>query len=110
MPVAKPGVAYDVLYWVGCSASYDRRAQKIARAMVKILKAAGIHFAVMQEERCHGDFARRAGENTSFRQLPPKTSKTSESISSRNSLRPARTALTPLKTSIPSLRAAPLTA
>ena len=66
VPVAKPGVAYDVLYWVGCSASYDRRAQKIARAMVKILKAAGIHFAVMQEERCHGDFARRAGEEYLF--------------------------------------------
>ena len=63
---AKPGVAYDVLYWVGCSASYDRRAQKIARAMVKILKAAGIRFAVMAEERCHAEFARRAGEEYLF--------------------------------------------
>ena len=63
---AKPGVEYDVLYWVGCSASYDRRAQKIARAMVKILKTAGIRFAVMAEERCHAEFARRAGEEYLF--------------------------------------------
>ncbi len=66
VPVAKPGVPFDVLYWVGCSASYDRRAQKIARAMVQILRAAGINFAVMQEERCHADWARRAGEEYLF--------------------------------------------
>ena len=66
VPVAKPGEHYDFLYWVGCSASYDRRAQKIARAMVQILRAAGLKFAVMAEERCHGDFARRAGEEYLF--------------------------------------------
>lgn len=66
VPLAKPGVAYDVLYWVGCSASYDKRAQKIARAMVEIFKAAGVNFAVMSEERCHGEFARRAGEEYLF--------------------------------------------
>ena len=62
LPVAEEGRHYDVLYWVGCAASYDRRARKIARAMVKILRAAGIDFAVMAEERCHAEFARRLGE------------------------------------------------
>ena len=62
VPVAQTGVHYDVLYWVGCAASYDRRARRIARSMVKILKAAGVDFAVMAEERCHGEFARRLGE------------------------------------------------
>lgn len=66
VPVARPGESYDVLYWVGCSASYDKRAQKIARAMVRIFQAAGVKFAVMREERCHGDFARRAGEEYLF--------------------------------------------
>ncbi|MBO5659323.1 MAG: (Fe-S)-binding protein [Duodenibacillus sp.] len=66
VPVAKPGQHVDVLYWVGCSASYDRRAQKIAKAMVNIFKSAGVSFAVMQEERCHADFARRAGEEYLF--------------------------------------------
>lgn len=62
VPVAEPGEHYDVLYWVGCAASYDRRARKIARSMVKILCASGVRFAVMREERCHGEFARRSGE------------------------------------------------
>lgn len=62
VPVAEPGVHYDILYWVGCAASYDRRARKIARSMVKILRASGVKFAVMREERCHGEFARRSGE------------------------------------------------
>ena len=66
LPIAKPGQKVEFLYWVGCSASYDRRAQKIARAMVKILRAANVSFAIMQEERCHGDFARRAGEEYTF--------------------------------------------
>ena len=30
--------------------------------MVKILKTAGVKFAVMAEERCHAEFARRLGE------------------------------------------------
>ena len=62
VPVAEPGEHYDILYWVGCAASYDRRARKIARSMVKILRASGVKFAVMREERCHGEFARRSGE------------------------------------------------
>lgn len=62
VPVAEPGEHYDVLYWVGCAASFDRRARKIARSMVKILRASGVRFAVMREERCHGEFARRSGE------------------------------------------------
>ena len=62
VPMAEPGEHYDVLYWVGCAASYDRRARKIARSMVKILRASGVRFAVMREERCHGEFARRSGE------------------------------------------------
>lgn len=66
VPVAETGRKYDVLYWVGCAASYDRRARKIARAMVRILRAAGVDFAVMAEERCHAEFARRLGEEYLF--------------------------------------------
>jgi len=52
----------DYLYWVGCAGSYDARYQKVARAMVKILKAAGVKFAILgAEEKCNGDPARRAG-------------------------------------------------
>lgn len=66
LPVLEPGKPVEILYWVGCAASYDRRSQKIARAMVKILKAAGVSFGVMAEERCLADAARRLGEEYLF--------------------------------------------
>ncbi len=66
VPLAEPGKHIDVLYWVGCAASYDRRTQKVARAMIKLLKASGTSFAIMQEERCHAEFARRMGEEYLF--------------------------------------------
>jgi Fe-S oxidoreductase len=62
VPVLEPGVEVEYLYWVGCSASYDRRNQAIARSVVKILRAAGVSFGVMQEERCHAEVGRRLGE------------------------------------------------
>jgi len=62
VPVMDADREVEYLYWVGCSASYDRRNQAIARAVVKILKAAGVSFGVMQEERCHAEVGRRLGE------------------------------------------------
>jgi Fe-S oxidoreductase len=56
-----------VLYWVGCAASYDDRAKKIARATARLMKQAGVDFAVLgQEESCTGDPARRAGNEFLF--------------------------------------------
>ncbi len=62
VPVMEPGKEVEYLYWVGCSASYDKRNQAIARSVVKILKAAGVSFGVMPEERCHAEVGRRLGE------------------------------------------------
>jgi Fe-S oxidoreductase len=53
----------DVLYWVGCAGSYDPRNQKVSQAMVQIMKAAGVSFAILgEEETCNAEWARRAGE------------------------------------------------
>jgi Fe-S oxidoreductase/nitrate reductase gamma subunit len=53
----------DVLYWVGCAGSYDPRNQKVSQAMVRILRAAGVDFAILgDEETCNAEWARRAGE------------------------------------------------
>ena len=53
----------DVLYWVGCAGSYDPRSQKVSRAMVQIMRAAGVDFAILgEEESCNAEWARRAGE------------------------------------------------
>src|SRR5438552_13950334 len=62
VPVMEAGKEVEYLYWVGCSASYDKRNPAVARSGVKILKAAGVSFGVMAEERCHAEVGRRLGE------------------------------------------------
>jgi len=70
VPSVKDNPDFDVLYWVGCAASYDRRIQKVARAVVKLLKAAQVNFAVLgPEERCTGESARRMGDEFLFQEL-----------------------------------------
>jgi Fe-S oxidoreductase len=60
----------DVLYWVGCAASYDPQSQKTARAFVQLLDHAGVNFAVLgKKECCSGDSARRAGNELLYQQL-----------------------------------------
>jgi Fe-S oxidoreductase len=60
----------EVLFWVGCAASYDDRAKKIARATVRLLQAAGVDFAILaEEESCTGDPARRAGNEYLYSML-----------------------------------------
>ena len=60
----------DVLFWVGCAASYDPQSQKTARAFVQLLDHAGVDFAVLgKRECCTGDSARRSGNEYLYRQL-----------------------------------------
>jgi Fe-S oxidoreductase len=60
----------QVLYWVGCAASYDDRAKKVARANAKLMKQAGVDFAILgTEETCTGDPARRAGNEYLFQMM-----------------------------------------
>jgi Fe-S oxidoreductase len=56
------GESPDILFWVGCAGSFDDRAKKITKAIVKILHHSGIKFAILgAEESCTGDPAKRAG-------------------------------------------------
>lgn len=57
----------EVLFWVGCSGSFDDRAKKITKAFIKILNSAKVPFAVLgTEESCTGDPAKRAGNEFLF--------------------------------------------
>lgn len=57
----------DVLYWVGCSGSFDPRGQAVARAVVQLLQRAGLDVAILgPEEWCTGDPARRMGDEDLF--------------------------------------------
>lgn len=60
--MAAAGEAPEILFWVGCAGSFDDRAKKITKAIVKILNHCNISFAVLgAEESCTGDPAKRAG-------------------------------------------------
>jgi len=59
-----------LLYWVGCAGSFDDRTKKITLAVVDILRAAKVPFAILgKEECCTGDVARRAGNEYLFQML-----------------------------------------
>lgn len=70
VPLASNKPDAEVFYWVGCAASYDDRAKRIARATATLLKRAGVDFAILgEEETCTGDPARRAGNEYLFSML-----------------------------------------
>ncbi|HLQ41502.1 MAG TPA: (Fe-S)-binding protein [Thermoplasmata archaeon] len=61
----------EVLYWVGCVASYER--QQIARAVVKILNAAKVPYRILgKDEWCSGaPLARMGYQETTKKELMP---------------------------------------
>ncbi len=57
------GETVDVLYWVGCAASFDDRNKRVAQSFSRLLQKAGVRFAILgTEEKCTGDPARRLGD------------------------------------------------
>jgi Fe-S oxidoreductase len=63
-----PGAEY--LFFVGCAGSYDDNAKKTTRALVRILQAADVDFAVLgEQEKCTGDTVRRLGDEMNFQMM-----------------------------------------
>jgi Fe-S oxidoreductase len=59
----------EVLFWLGCMGRYDAYYQKVTQSMVRILRAAGVQFGILKNEKCTGDAARRAGNELVFQML-----------------------------------------
>jgi len=67
VPRARDGGDFEYLFFVGCAGAFDDRQKKVSRAIVKILRAAGVKFAILgEEETCTGDAARRLGNEYLF--------------------------------------------
>jgi Fe-S oxidoreductase len=65
-----PAGNVDVVMWVGCMGAFDKRNQKIAQATAKLLRKAGITFAILgNAEKCTGDLARRSGNEALYQTL-----------------------------------------
>ncbi|MBI5583457.1 MAG: respiratory nitrate reductase subunit gamma [Deltaproteobacteria bacterium] len=70
IPVLKAdGKVSPLCYFVGCTTSFDARAQGIARAFTGILQKTGVRFGIIgDQEPCCGDIARVAGETGLFQE------------------------------------------
>jgi Fe-S oxidoreductase/nitrate reductase gamma subunit len=56
------GEEAEILYFVGCYASFDRRNQEVAKSFVKICNAAGVQVGILgKEEKCCGEPLRKLG-------------------------------------------------
>lgn len=66
----QPEREVEYLFWVGCAGATDPRARKTQQALVRILKAARVDFAILGcEEKCTGDPARRMGNEYVWHEL-----------------------------------------
>ncbi len=89
VPTIAENPGFDLLYWTGCAVSYDPRAQQTAIALVKVLHAAGLNFAILgDDENCTGDVARRAGNEYLYFELA------SANVEALNALEPKRIVVT----------------
>jgi len=70
VPILKPGAKTDVLLFVCCTDAYDPRCQPAARAVVQLLRAAGVEFGLIgEEETCCSSEQKRMGESGMFDEL-----------------------------------------
>ncbi|MSP83033.1 MAG: DUF3483 domain-containing protein [Alphaproteobacteria bacterium] len=69
LPILAAGGSADVLLWLG-DAAFDLRGQRTLRALVGLLRRAGVDFAVLgADELDCGDAARRLGDEATFQAL-----------------------------------------
>jgi Fe-S oxidoreductase len=69
IPVVHGVIPDDVeyLFWVGCAGALDERARKTTQSVARLLRKAGVTFAVLgQAESCTGDPVRRLGNEYLF--------------------------------------------
>jgi Fe-S oxidoreductase len=67
----------DYLYWVGCAGATDLRAQKVTKSVSRLMKKAGVDFAILgKQENCTGDSARRLGDEYLFQSMAEKNIET----------------------------------
>jgi len=60
----------DIMYFVGCYASFDKRNQKIAKNFIELCNLAGVKVGILgKEEKCCGEPARKLGNEYLYQTL-----------------------------------------
>lgn len=70
LPTLDSGEPFDVLYFVGCYGSFDKRNRKVARDFIALCKAAGVKVGILgKEEKCCGEPMRKLGNEYLYQGL-----------------------------------------
>lgn len=73
IPVFDP-TQHEILLYVGCTSSYDKRAQKITLSLVQVLRAANVRFGYLgDEEPCCGESVLSVGHKPYFNEIAKNT-------------------------------------
>ena len=67
--IADESKEYEYIYWIGCQTVFDPNNRNIARSTLKLLKKAGVDVAILPEEVCCGEPARRLGDELMYKEL-----------------------------------------
>lgn len=63
-------VDVDILYFVGCYGSFDKRNMKVAKSFVQLCQAAGVKVGILgKEEKCCGEPMRKMGNEYLYQTL-----------------------------------------
>jgi Fe-S oxidoreductase len=61
---------FDILYFVGCYASFDKRNREVAKSFVQLCNAAGVKVGILgKEEKCCGEPARKLGNEYLYQMM-----------------------------------------
>ncbi len=70
VPTVETNPEFEYLWFVGCAGSFDERQKKVTQALVEVLTAAKVNYAILgNKETCNGDSARRMGNEYLFQML-----------------------------------------
>lgn len=67
-----PGEKAEVVFFVGCTTSYEPVLQNLARSLVKLLQFFEVDFGILEEEKCSAETVIRLGDEVLFEDLSGK--------------------------------------
>ena len=77
IPALADNAEVDILYFVGCYASFDKRNITVAKSFIKLCQAAGVSVGILgKEEKCCGEPMRKMGNEYLYQTLAMETVET----------------------------------
>jgi len=67
-----PGEKAEVIFFVGCTTSYEPVLQDLARSLVKLFQLFEVDFGILEEEKCSAETVIRLGDEVLFEDLSGK--------------------------------------